>query len=1438
MNEAQIGVTFRFDTNQVKTGGENINREFSNIRQNAERAGTSMQRAFSVSANPALQNINRINALLRTVDASKAAETFKKVEQASDSLKKAVEQNLKAEVGATEQMAKQVARVRSDLADEVAKIEGLSVKQQKSLLDQLVKQSISGAAQRVRAEEVAGERAIQNAQRQNQSIRRIRQEESQNTSNQSAGSSSNLITSTLGSFAGNVAAQAVTRITSAAAEGGRALLDYSAKLQQTEMAFTTLLGSGDKAKALLKEIQVFAKETPFEFQGISELSQRLLGANVEMKKVIPLMRDIGNIVAATGEASQDRLAGVTVAITQMISKQKVSAEEMEQLAERGVNGFQILSEATGKSQAELRKLAEDGKISADVMISALQQISQQKFGDAMQKQSQTFNGAMSNIKDAVMITASTAFAPLFQKISTLAVEASKEIEAQNGDFEAIGLVITKYIGQGLGLGLNVLAQGIGSYFKNRLTEIVNGEAIIDPITKNIGTGLLKGLGFDIGNDIKSNLNPALKETSKEFENAAKNAKGIPNLSKQLDSQKAAADAKKLSEEVNKIAVDLSTQILFYGDQTAVAATKQQLLTQGVYDFNSAQAQSVIKIAENLDKLKASREEQEKHTEKIKEFREQLLKTRQDAEFEVKFPNATELDRFNRMIRETAGGFVELRSEIEATRRAIEFADWSKGFKNLLDSVKAISDGIDQGVNQKWFSTLDGFSGEVAKIAQQIQAIKDATLSTTTNDQFGVNVFPQDFEKQIRGYIEAIETWKKVTGGSYLPETVTQPLKNYLTSLGSAKIGDERHSIFSDKEADVLIQKLLRLKEIIGQNDKADGLKSYNQLLGELTEKTDQAEKASEHYRIKKELEKDTYKALLPEQRAHLELLAKEADFAGFRKQLNEQLLTEQRGGRELTAFERVQREINENYRHLDPLQKQDLLNLASQIDHQTQLRAAYDETRETLHDLFDIMTEGGQSMSDRLGNAFEYIADRFKKMLVEMAADWVTSQIFGDNQSQQSATGSSSFNLSSLFGLGSASQNVNIGGFGGGLMSFPAITGGNSTNQQNTVKTLLNNITGGNSSVSLIDSIGQTTGTSAGQGIAGKMSSQSNITGSLLSGGSLKNIGGSLALMAPFAGMSLGLGLGAGSRSGSVLGGIGGLLAGFAGLSGLSALGFGGASIFGIGAGTSAPGLGGLLGAGGMLGGVGSFLGGIGGAFGATGAAATALGATVVAAPVAVALLVGSFLLSRNSKRKKEEAVHNQAQLDSLAGLDKIISALQKDQMSGSEAINQGEAIKAEYVAKMSQLTDKKTKNNALKDIDRINGKLDIIKREADSQLRRENIDRKIRPEFATGGVIPGAIGQMTAINAHGGEVIANLDQQAKLGRLLLGMAGVPGLGGGSEVSAISNGSSGSGQPIINIYPVFNARVDAEGITVEGLKSEGGRREQGRNNAKFRDFSR
>lgn len=255
-----------------------------------------------------------------------------------------------------------------------------------------------------------------------------------------------------GTFIGGLAVGAVTTFVSELTNATKAVFDYSARMEQTKIGFATLLGGMDAAEKHIKELKTFAETTPFEFEGLANMSRRLQNAGVEAQKVLPLMTDIGNAAAAVG-ASSDEINSISLAFSQIIAKGKVSAEEVNQLAERGIPIWEILSKTLGRTKGEIIDLAEKGKISSDLFLSAFHKFSELNFGDAMEKQSHTFNGAISTIKDIMLDAAATGFQPIFDKIASftdqVAVSLSKQKKAAGDAGLSYGEIVGTFIGVGM-----------------------------------------------------------------------------------------------------------------------------------------------------------------------------------------------------------------------------------------------------------------------------------------------------------------------------------------------------------------------------------------------------------------------------------------------------------------------------------------------------------------------------------------------------------------------------------------------------------------------------------------------------------------------------------------------------------------------------------------------------------------------------------------------------------------------------------------------------------------------------------------------------------------------------------------------------------------------------------------------------------------------------
>lgn len=215
----------------------------------------------------------------------------------------------------------------------------------------------------------------------------------------------------VGAMAGTAFA-AVGAATAAAVTAGAAVgVKTAASLEQSQIAFETLLGSASKAKTFLADLTSFANRTPFRLDGVVTASRKLLGVGVAAEDVIPMLTRFGDTAGALG-LSQDQFSRMMLAISQMIGKGKVMSQEMLQLAEAGVPAWMMMSKATGKSVADLQGLAQNGKLlTADVLPKLLAQMNKD-YGGAMGKQALTLSGLWSTFMDTLTIGLARAIQPL------------------------------------------------------------------------------------------------------------------------------------------------------------------------------------------------------------------------------------------------------------------------------------------------------------------------------------------------------------------------------------------------------------------------------------------------------------------------------------------------------------------------------------------------------------------------------------------------------------------------------------------------------------------------------------------------------------------------------------------------------------------------------------------------------------------------------------------------------------------------------------------------------------------------------------------------------------------------------------------------------------------------------------------------------------------
>ena len=176
-------------------------------------------------------------------------------------------------------------------------------------------------------------------------------------------------------------------------------VNFADTVTTSTIFFETKLGSTKAANQMMSQIMSFAKDTPFDTQGVVDGVQQMMAYGIETENVLDYMEKIGNVSSAMGKGEAG-IESITRALGQMKAAGRVNAQDMMQLTSVGVTGWQYIADGMGKTVAEVRKMSEDGELAADEAIKHIMKGLEEYDGMMDKMSNRTVRGIASNLKDA------------------------------------------------------------------------------------------------------------------------------------------------------------------------------------------------------------------------------------------------------------------------------------------------------------------------------------------------------------------------------------------------------------------------------------------------------------------------------------------------------------------------------------------------------------------------------------------------------------------------------------------------------------------------------------------------------------------------------------------------------------------------------------------------------------------------------------------------------------------------------------------------------------------------------------------------------------------------------------------------------------------------------------------------------------------------------
>lgn len=178
-------------------------------------------------------------------------------------------------------------------------------------------------------------------------------------------------------------------------DGLLAVLNTGGQFEKFGASLESLMGGVAAGKAAFAWIQQFAKDTPFELEGVTKAFIRMKAFGLD-----PMDGTLRNVAAQTAKTGggQVELEGVVLALGQAWTKQKLQAEDANQLLERGIPVWDMLAGAMGKTSAEVMALSASGAIGRKEIRLLIDEMGRSSDG-ALEAQMKSWNGLVSNLKD-------------------------------------------------------------------------------------------------------------------------------------------------------------------------------------------------------------------------------------------------------------------------------------------------------------------------------------------------------------------------------------------------------------------------------------------------------------------------------------------------------------------------------------------------------------------------------------------------------------------------------------------------------------------------------------------------------------------------------------------------------------------------------------------------------------------------------------------------------------------------------------------------------------------------------------------------------------------------------------------------------------------------------------------------------------------------------
>lgn len=186
--------------------------------------------------------------------------------------------------------------------------------------------------------------------------------------------------------------------------GGRELYTWlignEAEYNRSEKQLGLLINNVQKASEMMNDLRELSINSPYNLPDLQLMTKQLAGTALQIEQI----EDMIPRIATLGQGDAAKMASISKVIQDVVTAGKLQGEELRQLKNTGIDATSEIVRILGISQSQLKKLQMEGKITSDIFLQAIKNITDEggKYYGLLDAMAEDYLGQVAQLKGHII----------------------------------------------------------------------------------------------------------------------------------------------------------------------------------------------------------------------------------------------------------------------------------------------------------------------------------------------------------------------------------------------------------------------------------------------------------------------------------------------------------------------------------------------------------------------------------------------------------------------------------------------------------------------------------------------------------------------------------------------------------------------------------------------------------------------------------------------------------------------------------------------------------------------------------------------------------------------------------------------------------------------------------------------------------------------------